>query len=101
MPDLPAPDVLTPVSEEVELFRKIHPDVSQIDCLIADACGILRGKKLPVDGLSKLYRDGVTFPGSLFATDITGSTVVETGLGFDDGDADREDRKSTGLNFSH
>lgn len=85
-PPLPAADPL----DEVAQFRRNHPDVTQIDCLIPDACGVLRGKKLPVDGLEKLYRAGVAFPGSLYATDITGATVEETGLGFEDGDADRD-----------
>lgn len=91
MPDVTQEAALpeTP-TEEMEAFRKAYPDITQIDALIPDACGVLRGKKIPIDGLPKLYRNGVTFPGSLFATDITGSTVEETGLGFDDGDADRD-----------
>ncbi|WP_366655996.1 glutamine synthetase family protein [Fodinicurvata sp. EGI_FJ10296] len=74
---------------EVDAFRRAHPDVTQIDVLIPDASGVLRGKKVPVESLKKIYREGAMFPGSLFATDITGSTVEETGLGFKDGDSDR------------
>lgn len=78
-----------PLDDEVAAFRAAYPDIGQIDVLIADTCGVLRGKKLPIEHLPKLYKDGLGFPGSIFATDITGSTVEETGLGYDDGDADR------------
>ena len=79
----------TDPADEVRRFREAWPEISQIDVLIVDSCGILRGKKMPVEGLDKLYHEGVGFPGSIFAADITGSTVEETGLGLDDGDADR------------
>lgn len=76
-------------SGDVEPFLAAHPEITQIDALIPDSCGVLRGKKIPAGRLSKLYSQGVGFPGSLYATDITGNTVEETGLGMDDGDADR------------
>ena len=87
MPATPSSHPASP--DEVAAFAAAHPEVHQIDALIADACGVLRGKKIPTSGLAKLFGGGVGLPGSLFATDITGSTVEETGLGFDDGDADR------------
>jgi len=74
----------------VRNFRAQYPDITHIDALVCDMCGVLRGKKVPVTALDKIFRDGLTFPGSLFATDITGETVEETGLGFADGDADRD-----------
>ena len=78
-----------PAADEAAAFRNRHPDITQIDALIPDTSGVLRGKKLPAAGLAKLYGEGIALPGSVFATDITGSTVEETGLGFADGDADR------------
>ncbi len=74
---------------EAAAFIAAHPDIKQVDALLPDSCGVLRGKKLPIRGLAKLYGEGVGFPGSIYATDITGSTVEETGLGLDEGDADR------------
>lgn len=76
-------------AQEIAEFRAKHPAATQVDILIADACGVFRGKKIPVAKLEGLFQDGVGFPGSLYATDITGETVDATGLGFDDGDADR------------
>ncbi|NBB82126.1 MAG: glutamine synthetase [Alphaproteobacteria bacterium] len=74
---------------EVARFRAAHPDIRQVDALIPDSCGVLRGKKMPAEKLDALATEGVGFPGSLYATDIAGDTVEETGLGFADGDADR------------
>ena len=51
--------------------------------------GLLRGKRVTRDALDKVYQNGVCLPMSLIATDITGNTVEETGLGYDIGDEDR------------
>lgn len=82
--------------DEARAFTAAHPDITQVDALLADSCGVLRGKKLPIRGLPKLYGEGVGFPGSIYATDITGATVEETGLGLDEGDADRPCRAVAG-----
>ncbi len=64
-------------------------DCEQIDLLLADMNGLLRGKRITRDALEKVYQNGVCLPMSLVATDITGNTVEETGLGYDIGDEDR------------
>lgn len=75
---------------EAETFLVKRPAIETIDLLIADMNGILRGKRIKRDALSKAYRDGICLPGSLFGLIITGETVEATGLGFDEGDADRQ-----------
>ncbi len=60
-----------------------------VDLLLPDTNGLLRGKRITRDALEKAYADGVCLPMSLIATDITGNTVEETGLGYDIGDEDR------------
>ena len=65
------------------------PDCELVDLLLPDMNGLLRGKRITRDALDKVYRDGVCLPMSLIATDITGNTVEETGLGYDIGDEDR------------
>ena len=60
-----------------------------IDLLLPDMNGLLRGKRITRDALEKVYQNGVCLPMSLIATDITGNTVEETGLGYDIGDEDR------------
>jgi glutamine synthetase len=79
-----------PAYEAVDAFRAKYADVTHIDVLLCDMSGVLRGKKMPIAALPRIFRDGVTFPGSIFATDITGETIEDTGLGFADGDADRD-----------
>ena len=65
------------------------PDCELIDLLLPDMNGLLRGKRITRDALEKVYADGVCLPMSLIATDITGNTVEETGLGYEIGDEDR------------
>ena len=76
-------------TREGEDFLAAHPEVSEIDLLIADGNGLLRGKRIQREALIKTCRDGLCLAGSIFSSDITGNTVEETGLGVDEGDADR------------
>ena len=77
------------INPEVQQFLDGNCDIAAIDCIIADINGCLRGKRVRRDALAKIYSDGVCLPGSLYALDITGTTVEATGLGFDSGDADQ------------
>jgi len=74
---------------ELEAFLKKHPDLLFADLLIADMNGVVRGKRVDRDTLTKVYENGINLPASLFALDINGSTVESTGLGLDIGDSDR------------
>jgi glutamine synthetase len=65
------------------------PGLESIDLILPDMNGLLRGKRIDRSALEKVYRDGVCLPMSLIATDITGNTVEETGLGYAIGDEDR------------
>jgi glutamine synthetase len=66
-----------------------YPDTRFVDVLLADSCGIPRGKRLTIEELPGVYRGGFLLPGSMFALDALGDTIQATGLGFDEGDADR------------
>ncbi len=68
-------------------FLKEHPEVQFVDLLIADMNGVVRGKRIERNSLNKVFEKGINLPASLFALDITGSTVESTGLGLDIGDA--------------
>ena len=74
---------------EANEFLAEHPEVQFVDLLIADMNGVVRGKRIDRSSLLKVYEKGINLPASLFALDITGSTVESTGLGLDIGDADR------------
>ena len=79
----------TPSVDEARDFLARHPEVDSVDLLISDMNGVLRGKRIPRDNLEKAYASGIQLPGSVFALDITGNTVEETGLGLDIGDRDQ------------
>lgn len=66
-----------------------HPQVRAIDLLLPDQVGIPRGKRITTAELEGIHRDGLLLPASMFALDVLGGTVQATGLGFDEGDADR------------
>lgn len=86
MRSLPAMDAI-PEADAATLAKL--EGCTQVDLLLPDMNGLLRGKRVAVEALSKVYRDGVCLPMSLIATDITGNTVEETGLGYEIGDEDR------------
>lgn len=92
---VPAGTAMTYATDDVPLspedrrrFDQIT-DCQLIDLLLPDTNGILRGKRINAASLGKVLRDGICLPMSLIATDITGNTVEETGLGYDIGDEDR------------
>ena len=70
-------------------FLKRFSDLKGIDLLIADLNGVLRGKRIQSNALAKVFQEGIYLPASVFAGDITGATVEETGLGMAQGDSDR------------
>ncbi|WP_136067030.1 glutamine synthetase family protein [Modicisalibacter radicis] len=82
---------MTPASAQAEArsFLERHPDTESFDLLISDLNGVMRGKRIPRDNLIKAYRNGINLPASLFALDINGNTIEETGLGLSSGDSDR------------
>lgn len=72
-----------------QAFLAARPAVKVVDLLLPDLCGILRGKRVEVADLPTVYDKGMYLPGSMFALDVMGGTIQATGLGFDEGDADR------------
>ncbi|HBP41331.1 MAG: glutamine synthetase family protein [Vreelandella alkaliphila] len=70
-------------------FLDNHPEITSIDLLISDLNGVIRGKRIPSDNLGKVFEKGIYLPASVFALDINGNTVEETGLGLSSGDGDR------------
>lgn len=73
---------------EAQGFLYKHPKIAAIDLLVTDTNGVLRGKRVHRDALTKVYQEGVCLPGSLFGVNITGEIVETTDLGFDQDDAD-------------
>lgn len=79
----------SPIGEISALLRE-RPDTRFVDVLLADLCGIPRGKRVTIEELHGVYDGSFLLPGSMFALDVHGGTIQETHLGFDEGDADRK-----------
>ncbi|MFM2480639.1 glutamine synthetase family protein [Celerinatantimonas sp. YJH-8] len=80
---------LSSLKRTVQQFLAQHPDLQSIDLMLHDLSGTPRGKRLDISQLLKVAEEGVCLPASIFALDICGETVEETGLGFEQGDGDR------------
>lgn len=65
---------------EARAFLDAHPDVQGIDLALIDCHGIARGKTIRRHELEGLYTQGRGIPGSIFAQDVCGDDVEETGL---------------------
>lgn len=72
-----------------QAYLAARPALRVVDLLLPDLCGILRGKRVDIVDLATVYDQGMYLPGSMFALDVMGGTIQATGLGFDEGDADR------------
>jgi glutamine synthetase len=85
-------------SEPDELARLLErcPGLRFVDAFVTDLNGVERGKRIDRASAGRLWSAGMPLPGSMFALDILGGTVQATGLGFDDGDADRPCRPIPG-----
>lgn len=75
--------------EEAESFLERHPHITAFDLVLIDPNGVARGKIIRRHELLPLFRSGRHLPGSILGLDVTGVDVDETGLTWDDGDADR------------
>ena len=72
-----------------QAFLRKNPDLKGIDLIISDLNGVFRGKRIQASALDKVFQDGICLPASVFALDILGNTVEESGLGVSTGDSDR------------
>lgn len=74
---------------EAERFLAANPDIDTVQVVLTDICGVGRGKNLRRGEVGRLFAEGRCIAGSILSLDITGADVVETGLVWGDGDADR------------
>lgn len=82
--------------DRLQELRLSQPGIRFVDAFLTDLNGVERGKRIDIESAAKLWSTGMPLPGSMFALDIQGGTVQSTGLGFDDGDADRPCRPIEG-----
>lgn len=77
------------LAQEAEDFFRANPGVDAIDIIFTNMCGVPRGKRLRAHEVKAVYQSGRFLPGSVLVVDITGRDCEETGLVWEDGDADR------------
>ena len=73
----------------LEAFLAEHPLTQALELLLPDLVGILRGKRVGLDEAPGLFRGEGLFTTSLYAIDTAGQNVDESGLVWEEGDADR------------
>ena len=74
---------------EAESFLAANPQIDAFDLVLTDANGIARGKIIRRHELLGVYKSGRHLPISILGLDILGQDVGDTGLVWDQGDADR------------
>jgi glutamine synthetase len=82
--------------EEARAFLDAHPGVQFFEIVFTALSGVPRGKRLRRHELMAVYEQGRFLPGSVLVCDVTGRDVEETGLVWEDGDADRVARPAPG-----
>ncbi|MFZ9396220.1 MAG: glutamine synthetase family protein [Erythrobacter sp.] len=75
--------------EEARAFFAANPEVDAVDIIFTNMSGVPRGKRLRQHEVLAVYESGRFLPGSVLVIDITGRDTEETGLVWEDGDADR------------
>jgi glutamine synthetase len=82
------PDFVDAAQARFEALLKKHPDIQFVDAVLADICGVLRGKRLPLGGTAHLFETGMQIPQSIYLMDASGEMVNPFGHGIGDGDPD-------------
>jgi glutamine synthetase len=83
-----APGDCVDARAELEAIVAANPLIEFVDAAIADICGTLRGKRLPVADAPKLFESGMQIPLSLHLMDVRGEMMNPSGRGYTDGDPD-------------
>ncbi len=67
-------------ADEVKKYLEKYPNTQHIDIILHDLNGHIRGKRIDINSLKKLDK-GCYFPLSIYAMDLDGKVIEETGLG--------------------
>jgi glutamine synthetase len=73
----------------LEGFLGEHPLTESVDLLLPDLVGVLRGKRLPPSAVRRALAGEAFFTTTVYAIDTPGANVAESGLVWEEGDADR------------
>ena len=79
---------MTDTTAEWQDFLERYPQTSHLDVLLADLCGNVIGKRLPVSAMSSMFTSGTPVCAAMQLVDVMGNTADPMGYGFSDGDPD-------------
>lgn len=82
--------------DECRAFLAANPQVRFVEVFFTSMTGVPRGKRLRAHELQAVYDYGRFLPGSVLVVDTVGADCEETGLVWEDGDADRRARPVPG-----
>ncbi len=81
---------------ECQAFLQDNPDIAYVEVVFTGMSGVPRGKRLRRHELQAIYDYGRFLPGSVQVVDITGQDAYDTGLVWENGDADMLARPAPG-----
>ena len=87
-PGISRPAFVTAALAEFDALRLAAPELEYVDAVLADICGVLRGKRLRLDEAGKLFEAGMQIPHSIYLMDAHGEMTNPFGRGYGDGDPD-------------
>ncbi len=88
MPGFSRPAFVTAAQAEFDELHRAMPELEYVDAVLADICGVLRGKRLRVAEAAKLFQSGMQIPHSIYLMDAHGEMTNPFGRGYGDGDPD-------------
>lgn len=60
---------------EVTAFLEQNPELQYVDCVFADLCGVVRGKRIARDALIGVFEQGLAIPTTIYFLDARGDMV--------------------------
>ncbi|MBI6628922.1 glutamine synthetase family protein [Pontibaca salina] len=73
---------------KAEAWLAQHPEIDSIFACVCDLNGGMRGKRVPLDQISKVVEGGLRMPLSIVGMDIWGEDIENSKLVFETGDSD-------------
>ncbi len=89
------PRLIADAAEAVQ-FLDANPQVQFVEVIFTALSGVPRGKRLRRHEVMAVFEMGRFLPGSVLVCDVTGQDCEDTGLVWEDGDADRLARPAPG-----
>ena len=74
--------------DELHKFMKKFPDTQEMEIIMGDINGVIRGKRIRSNEFESIFNNGFSMPGSTVFLDILGQTIPDIKWSAEDGDPD-------------